>query len=97
MTEGTGNEPLTSQEKGFFQDMEMLFSSPGWAHLVKGWQNEQEYLRESGFYSAKSFDELRDARIRHELLSELLELPQAMQKQREDLIQERQNGEANPV
>ena len=79
---------LTNEQKQFYSAMDSLFRQPGWELLRQGWQAEADNLPNIVFFNAKSMDDVRDARIRHSLLRELLDLSSQMEKQQEHLISE---------
>ena len=74
---------LTAEEKEFYMTMEDLFDHPGWALLVQGWHNEAQLLPEQVFYDTKlDAATLAGARVRMQLLRELLDLPNILRQQR---------------
>jgi hypothetical protein len=75
---------LTAEQWEYFTSMENTLDSPGWALLEKGWKDEQAALPERVFFNAKEGDTLMiEARIRYELLGELIGLRQLVANQRE--------------
>ncbi len=77
---------LTSEQSEFFSNMETTFLSGGWELLSQGWKEERDALIGATFFGAKSFDDIVAARIRYQLLSDLLALPETIEKQRQAII-----------
>ena len=83
---------FTADENSFFMDMENLFNSPGWGRLQKGWQEEHDSIAEDSFFNAKSYEDVELARVRRGMLSELINLPANIARQKESILSERTNG-----
>ncbi len=77
---------LTDEQKSFYSDMEQTFNTAGWALLIKGWKEEQEALPENVFFNAATIEQVNDARIRYKLLDELIKLPEIIDAQKIDVI-----------
>lgn len=73
---------MDAKQRDFFVAMESLFESTGWKLLTDGWKEESERLAQEVFFNAKDYDDVRDARVRHELLMELLTLPGHIERQK---------------
>jgi hypothetical protein len=73
---------LTEQQLAFYTEMDAMFDTPGWAHLVKGWTQEMESLPNSLFFNAKNVEDILSARIRYGLLHELVGLQATLTEQR---------------
>jgi hypothetical protein len=73
---------MDDKQKQFFSAMESLFESEGWALLTQGWEQECKMLPEDAFFNAKDIEYVRESRIRHELLQQLLQLPQEIERQK---------------
>jgi hypothetical protein len=73
---------LTDQQKEFFGAMEGTFRTPGWTLMLTGWKNERDSLYENLFHNAKSMDDMYAARVRYNLLNELIELDKTIARQR---------------
>lgn len=78
---------LNEEQKAFFMDMESLFNHPGWARLKKRWQDEFNAIPQSSFYNAKSMDDMLADRVRMGLLHELLELPNQIDRMKQDILE----------
>ena len=78
---------MNEKQKQFFAAMESLFESEGWALLTQGWQDECDRLPEDAFYNAKDMEYVRDTRVRHQLLKELLNLPAEIERQKTAIVQ----------
>ncbi len=86
---------LTTEEEAMFAELNVMFDTPGWAHLTNGWKQEMEQLPQAMFFNAKSAEQLDAARVRYGLLHELVNLPEALRAQREQLIEDSENVQAN--
>lgn len=80
---------LSDDELGYFMDMESLFNHPGWARLTKELKAKLDMLPAVMFASAKSYEEVQAARIRHEELTTLLHYPQLLEQRRANIERER--------
>lgn len=77
---------LTPKQVEYFRSMELLFDSSGWSVLTQGWKQEQEALPDRVFFNAKDMTLVTEARIRYELLTELLALPAQIASQKEQAL-----------
>jgi hypothetical protein len=77
---------MTPEEAEFFRDMESLFLQPGWTRLVQGWVEELGRMPSIAFFSAKSMDDVLAARVRHETLTELVQLPEHIERLRAEVL-----------
>lgn len=80
---------LSDDELGYFMDMESLFNHPGWARLTKEIKAKLDTIPGVMFASAKSWEEMMVARVRHEELTTLLYYPQLIEQRRGNLERER--------
>jgi hypothetical protein len=78
---------LNETQKQYYAAMSDLFMRPGWALLVKEWTKEQNALIEQSFFNAKTEIDLVEYRMRHELLSELVNLQDILEGQVEQFEQ----------
>lgn len=78
---------MDEKQKQFFAAMESLFESEGWELVSRGWREEAERLPEDAFFNAKDFEYVRETRIRHELLQQLIDLPNQIALQKEAIIE----------
>lgn len=76
---------MNAEQKAFFMDMENMFNSAGWGRLQQGWESELNSLPEAVFYNAKTVEDLQAGRVRAALLRELLDLPAAVERQKEEI------------
>lgn len=76
---------LSEHDLQMYQDLEHTFNTPGWSRLVEGWKEEQAWIPEHAFYTVTTMEEMRELRVRHKLLSELIALAEDMRQQREAL------------
>jgi hypothetical protein len=88
---------LTKKEKVFFRELDTTFRTPGWVRLAAGWKEELEAIPLNAFWNAKSMEELEAARIRYELLTSLVELPDHHDRARLERIRESDDGETDSV
>lgn len=77
---------LTPKQTEYFRSMESLFDSSGWSVLQQGWKQEQEALPDRVFFGAKDMTLVIEARIRYELLTELLGLPAQIESQKQQIL-----------
>jgi hypothetical protein len=78
---------MNDQQKAFFQDLESTFDSNGWDRLSKGWEEERNQLKEAVFYNAKTEMDLAVARVRYNLLTELVRLPEVTADQKQEILE----------
>lgn len=71
------------QQIDIFNDLERTFATPGWEHLQRMFREEQEQIPLHAFLNADSWEELERLRIRFELLTQLIELPEQIKAERE--------------
>ena len=76
---------LNDTQKEHFSAMEGTFRTSGWTLLTQGWTTELESLADTMFYNAKSMEDINEARVRHGLLNELINLPETIARQRADI------------
>jgi hypothetical protein len=88
---------MNTNEKQLITDLENTFNTPGWSHLVDGWKEERDALPLIAFTNVKTMDELEAYRVRFDLLSQLIGLPDDIAADHDALRQEAENVEANPV
>jgi hypothetical protein len=77
---------MDEKEIDFFIKMETTFDTPGWELMTQGWTTERDSLYENVFFNAKSIEEVNNARVRFGILNELIELPNTIRKQKDELI-----------
>lgn len=77
---------LTPKQTEYFRSMELMFEGAGWSILAQGWKGEQGELPERVFFNAKDMDTFVEARIRFELLAELLALPEQIEAQKQHIL-----------
>ena len=77
---------LSPEQSEFFSNMETTFLSGGWELLSQGWKEERDALIGAAFFGAKDFEDVRAARVRYQLLSDLLALPDTIEAQRQVII-----------
>jgi len=82
---------LTAQQAEFYQAMEHTFQTKGWQLMSQRWKEEQLQLKDRMFFGAKDMDDVREHRGRHELLNELLTLPEHLAQQKQFI----ENAEAD--
>jgi hypothetical protein len=85
------------KEIQIFSDLEHTFNTPGWSHLVDGWKEERDAIPLMAFTNVKTMEELEAYRVRYELLSQLIGLPEDIAADQEALKQDVLNVETNPV
>lgn len=78
---------MDDKQKQFFAAMESLFESEGWELVSRGWKEEAERLPQDAFFNASDFEYVREARIRHELLMQLIDLPNQIAQQKEAIVE----------
>jgi hypothetical protein len=76
---------LNDTQAVFYTEMENMFDTPGWAHLIKGWQQELDNLPQAMFFNAKTAEDILTARTRYGVLSELVGLAATLREQRRQL------------
>ena len=81
---------LSDDELGYFMDMESLFNHPGWARLTKEIALKLQQIPDVTFATAKSYEDVITARVRHEELTTLLHYQQIVEQRRENLEREKQ-------
>lgn len=86
---------LTDEQKQFFGAMEGTFRTPGWDLLKTGWQVALDSIPETVFHNAKSMDDIYAARVRYELLTDLISLPSEIARQREEILSDPENDDYN--
>jgi hypothetical protein len=79
---------LSEEKRAMFMELETLFNTAGWAYLRKGWEAERDRLYKAVFFGAESFDDVQHARIRYQLLGELVDLPLEMERNKDMAIEE---------
>jgi hypothetical protein len=77
---------LAPEQQEFFSNMETTFLSGGWELLSQGWKEERDALIGGAFFGAKSFEDVVAARIRYQLLSDLLSLPDTIEAQKQAIL-----------
>jgi hypothetical protein len=70
------------EQTQLYNDLERMFATPGWEHLHKGFLEEQQALPLMAFLNADTSEELERYRIRYELLTQLIELPDQISAER---------------
>ena len=82
-------ELLTNDERDYFQKMEALFNSDGWALLAKELQDELDDLPTRGFAHAKNWDEVLAGRAAETKMREFLAYPEIIEQRKHHLLEER--------
>lgn len=77
---------LDAKQKEFFRSMEATFDTSGWTLLTQGWKEEQAALSQMMFFNAKTMEDVQAARVRYGLLTELLQLPDAIANQKQAIL-----------
>lgn len=88
---------LTTKQIEYFSAMESTFNTPGWTLIRHGWEEERNSLAERMFFNAKSFEDVSNARVRYGLLNELVNLPQTIEQQRQQLVDQPDEDETPHV
>lgn len=73
---------LTQKQTQFYSKLETTFLSDGWELIVQGWKNERDSIPEAAFFNAQTMEDIRVARVRYGLLSELIDLPATIEQQK---------------
>jgi hypothetical protein len=79
---------MDNRQKEFYANLEATFLTPGWDLIKRGWQEEQQQLAEVAFFNAKSMEDVEALRVRYGLLNELISLPETIEQQKLNLINE---------
>lgn len=79
---------LSPERQLLYRELEHTFNTPGWRFLTQGWEQKREALRELTFFNAGDWDDVQHARIRYQLLNEILDLPGEYARMKENEIQE---------
>jgi len=79
---------LSDEQKSFYASMEGTFNTPGWELMRQGWQNEVDQLPLNAFFNANSVEDLRAARVRYAMLKEMIDLPETIENQKINAINE---------
>lgn len=82
-------QDMTDQQKEFYASMEVTFNTPGWDLMRQGWINEAEQLPMNAFFNAETIEDVRAARVRYALLKELIDLPETIENQKINVINEK--------
>lgn len=77
---------MDNRQKEFYASLENTFMTPGWNLITEGWRQEQAALPEAAFFNAKSMEDLEAIRVRYGLLDELIRLPDTIEQQKLDVI-----------
>lgn len=77
---------LTPQQNEFYSSMEGTFRTAGWDLLVTGWKQERDQLPENVFFNAQSLEDIRAARVRYKLLEEMITLPETLEQQKINVV-----------
>ena len=88
---------MQEKERIFFRELETTFQTPGWARLTVGWKEELDAIPLNAFWNAKTMEDLEAARIRYELLTSLVDLPEHHDRARLEIIRNESDGEADSV
>lgn len=81
---------LTPEDQKFFDDLEELFSTPGWKSLVEEAKRTIYHLQAEAL-EAGSFEEVCVKRGRAQQLAELVNMEASLELQKSELV--RQNAE----
>lgn len=84
---------LPQEQRDRFQELDLTFNSAGWSHLVRQWTEERDALKDRVFFGAASYEDVQHARIRYQLLEELLGLPDDLQRAKQQAVDEVLNAD----
>lgn len=79
---------LSPERQLLYRELEHTFNTPGWRFLIQGWEQKRDSLRELTFFNAGDWDDVQHARIRFQLLNEIIDLPGEYARLKEAEIRE---------
>ena len=77
---------LDDKKIEYFTALETTFNTPGWSLITQGMEEERAKLPEAGFFNAKTIEELQALRVRYGVLTELVQLPKLIDRQKEEIL-----------